>query len=119
MKLALPLPRFLRRKTQFSRAFTRHVVQVDTTMMLIDRMFSFEGRINDISRGGAMFRPKLAYIMYRQDTPVCLQLGSEELFGHILNTSPRGFSIRFDDPLDEEDLVELLEQCGVKTAVAA
>lgn len=119
MKFAIPLPRFMRPKAQFSRTYDRHACQVDTTLMLIDRMYSFEGRIIDISRGGAMFRPKLAYIMHRQDTPVCIPFGSEELFGHILNTSPKGFSIRFDDPLDEEDLLELLEQVGALPKAAA
>lgn len=108
--MRFPLPRFMQRKQRFARAYQRHQCQIDTSLMLIDRMTSFEGRIIDLSQGGAMFRPKLAYIMHRQDTPVCMQLGAEELFGHIISTSPRGFSIRFDDPLDEEDLEELIEQ---------
>lgn len=108
--MAISMPNFLRRKQQFKRAYKRHDCQIDTTLMLIDRMFSFEGRLNDISCGGTMFRPKLAYIMHRVDTPVCIQLGSEELFGKIISTSPRGFSIRFDEPLDEEDIVDFLAQ---------
>lgn len=109
--MGLSLPHFLqRKKKRFMRASKRHDCQIDTSLMLIDRMSSFEGRIMDLSQGGAMFRPKLAYIMQRQDTPVCIQLGAEELFGHIISTSPRGFSIRFDDPLDEEDIEELVAQ---------
>lgn len=111
MAIALRLPSFMQRKKQrFARAFERHKCQIDTSLMLIDRMTSFEGRIIDISRGGAMFRPKLAYIMHRQDTPVCMQLGAEELFGHIISTSPMGFSVRFDDALDEEDILDLIAQ---------
>lgn len=119
MKLAIPMPRFLRRKQKFHRVFTRYDCQLDTSLMMIDRMISFEGRLLDISRGGAMYRPKLAYIMHRADTPVCMQLGSEELFGQIISTSDKGFSIRFDAPLDEEDLIELLEEAGVLPKVAA
>lgn len=104
------LPPFMRRKQRFTRAYQRHECQIDTSLMLIDRMTSFDGRIIDLSRGGAMFRPKLAYIMHRQDTPVCMQLGAEELFGQIISTSSRGFSIRFDDPLDDEDLADLIAQ---------
>lgn len=111
MSMNIPLPKFLKpKKTRLSRVYTRHECQIDTNLMLIDRMTSFEGRIIDISQGGVMFRPKLAYIMHRQDTPVCMQLGSEELFGHIIQTSSRGFSIRFDDPLDEEDVLDFLAQ---------
>ncbi|MET0138027.1 MAG: PilZ domain-containing protein, partial [Sphingobium sp.] len=116
MKLAIPRPRFLRRKEQFKRVYQRYDCALDTSLMMIDRMISFEGRLLDISRGGAMFRPKLAYIMHRAATPVCMPLGPEELFGQIISTSPKGFSIRFDDPLDEEDLIELLEQVGVLPA---
>lgn len=108
--MGFPLPRFLQRKQRFARAYERHQCQIDTSLTLIDRMSSFDGRIIDISQGGAMFRPKLAYIMQRQDTPVCMQLGPEELFGHIISTSPRGFSVRFDEPLDEEDLIDLIAQ---------
>lgn len=108
--MRLTLPRLFRRKERFTRAYQRHMCQIDTHLTLIDRMSSFEGRIIDISQGGAMFRPKLAYIMHRQDTPICMQLGPEELFGHIISTSPKGFSIRFDDPLDEEDLAELVAE---------
>ncbi|HEX7874562.1 MAG TPA: PilZ domain-containing protein [Sphingobium sp.] len=110
MAITIPLPRFLRKKPKFNRLFARHACQIDTDLMLIDRMSSFEGRIIDISQGGAMFRPKLAYIMHRQDTPICMKLGPEELFGHIISTSPKGFSLRFDEPLDEEDLLDLIAQ---------
>ena len=72
-------------------------------------MSQFEGRIIDISLGGALFRPKLAYIMHRANVPICIHLGNEELFGQIVNTSPKGFSIRFDEPLDEDIFEELTE----------
>lgn len=104
MKMWTP---FQRKRTRFDRSFIRYACQIDTTLTMIDRMFSYEGRIIDISRGGALFRPKLAYIMHRSGVPICIHLGSEELFGQIVNTSPKGFSIRFDEALDEEIFEEL------------
>lgn len=121
MKIAMPRL-FRRRAPQYTRAFVRHSCQLDASLMLIDRMSSYEGRIIDISAGGAMFRPKLAYIMYRRDVPVCMTVGSEELFGQIVNTAPAGFSIRFDEPLEEEDILMLLgngDAVGAKAAAAA
>lgn len=100
MKIAMP--RLFKRRQQHSRSFVRFPCQIDSSLTLIDRMVSFEGRIIDISRGGALFRPRLAYIMHRADVPICIHLGAEELFGHIVSTSPKGFSVRFDEPLDEE-----------------
>ena len=108
MKLKLALPKFRRERTRFARNFVRYTCQIDTHLTLIDRMSQFEGRIIDISNGGALFRPKLAYIMHRANVPVCITLGSEELFGQIVNTSPRGFSIRFEQPLDDDIFEELM-----------
>jgi hypothetical protein len=107
MKLKLALPRFRRDRTRFARTFTRYACQIDTHLTLIDRMSQFEGRIIDISNGGALFRPKLAYLMHRANVPICIHLGSEELFGQIVNTSPKGFSIRFEMPLDDDIFEEL------------
>ena len=109
MKLKLALPTFRKNRTRFDRNFIRYACQIDTHLTLIDRMSQFEGRIIDISLGGALFRPKLAYIMHRANVPICIHLGNEELFGQIVNTSPKGFSIRFDEPLDEDIFEELTE----------
>lgn len=108
MKFAMP--RLTRRRPQHSRSFVRYEGQIDTAITLIDRMVSMEGRVLDLSRGGALFRPRLAYIMRRTDEPICIRLGAEELFGHIVSTSPKGFSVRFDDPIDEPEFDELIAQ---------
>lgn len=119
MKIALPLPRFLRRRPRHNRSFVRFACQIDTSLTLIDRMISFDGRIIDFSRGGALFRPRLAYIMHRADVPICIHLGQEELFGQIVSTSPKGFSIRFDEPLDEELFDELTADLRIDPKRAA
>jgi len=119
MMMKIGMPHFLRRRPRFNRSFQRIACQIDTELTLIDRMISFEGRIIDISRGGAMFRPKLAYIMYRADVPVCIHIGNEELFGQIVSTSPVGFSIRFDEPVEEELFESLLVQAGISVKQAA
>lgn len=122
LKLAMPqlrAPGFLQRRKRFNRSFQRFACQLDTSLTMIDRMYSFEGRIIDISRGGALFRPKLAYIMNRSDVPICIHLGSEELFGSIVSTSPKGFSIRFDEPLDEDLFDDLTADLRINPKTAA
>ena len=99
---------FFRKKETYSRISVRHDCQIDATLLMIDRMISFEGRLIDFSAGGAMFRPKLAYLMDRRDVPVCLTAGGVEVFGRIMRTTPAGFGLRFDEPLEEEDVVTLL-----------
>lgn len=108
MKLALP--RLFRRRATYARSSTRYTCQIDGQLMLMDRMITFDGRVLDLSAGGAMFRPKLAYLMQRRDVPVCLMVGDEEVFGQIVATTPAGFSIRFDEQMDEADIVALIDR---------
>jgi PilZ domain len=96
------------RRPAFSRAAVRYSCQLDGSLIMIDRMASFDGRMIDFSAGGAMFRPKLVYLMDRRDVPVCLDVGGVEVFGRIASTNPSGFGIRFDEPLDDDDIARLL-----------
>lgn len=108
MKIAMP--RLLsRRSRRINRSFDRVKCEIDSVMTLIDRLVHFEGRVIDISRGGALFRPKLAFIMRRIDQPVCVTVAGHELFGLIVATSSAGFSIRFDEPIEEADFAEMTQ----------
>lgn len=106
--MALSLRRLFSPKQTFSRAAARYSCKIDGSLMVIDRMANFEGRIIDLSSGGAMFRPRLAYLMDRRDVPICLTVGPVEVFGRIMSTSPKGFGLRFDEPIEEEELQQML-----------
>lgn len=99
---------FFREKQTFSRVSRRHDCQIDATLLMLDRMISYDGRVIDFSAGGAMFRPRLVYLMDRRDVPICLTVGSVEVFGRIMRTTSAGFGLRFDEPLAEEDVVTML-----------
>jgi len=98
--------RILQRKA-FTRAAKRYNCRMDGTMITVDRMTSYEGQLIDISIGGAMFRPRRAYLMDQRGKAVCLMLDEYEVFGHIASTMPMGYGIRFDEPL-EDVVVETL-----------
>lgn len=104
-----PFRIFRPRRPAFSRSATRYSCQLDGSLIMIDRMATFEGRITDFSSGGAMFRPRLAYLMDRRDVPICLDVANVEVFGRIMSTNPAGFGIRFDEELDEEDVARMLQ----------
>lgn len=106
MKLALP--KMFQRRPHYERKSARRACQIDAQLTLIDRGTSFDGRIVDLSNGGAMFRPPLAHIMHRKDVAVCLIVGDEPVMGQIVSTTPAGFGVRFDYTLDDEDLEGLL-----------
>ncbi len=103
-----PLTRFRKPKRDFTRVAQRFGCQIDGSLVMIDRMLGYQGRVVNFSAGGAMFRPKLAYLMDRRDIPVALTVGGAEMFGRIMRTTPEGFGIRFDEPLEEEQLLALL-----------
>jgi hypothetical protein len=99
---------FRRQPKGFTRAAARYSCQINGSMMMIDRMIAMEGRITDFSVGGALFRPRLAYLLARRDVPICLTMGEVEIFGRIVGTSPAGYGLRFDDNLTDDEVQALL-----------
>ncbi|HEY6868406.1 MAG TPA: PilZ domain-containing protein [Novosphingobium sp.] len=100
----------IRRKQAFARSATRHFCSIDCELVLTDSMVTYDGRLIDISTGGAMFRPRLAYLMSLRDVPVVLRIGKAAIQGEIVGTSAAGFGIKFDDLFDEEALLDLLAE---------
>lgn len=111
--------RLFRRKQAFSRSATRHACQIDCELLLTDSMVSYDGRLIDISTGGAMFRPRLAYLMSRHDVPVALRVGSVSIPGEIVATNQAGFGIRFDALVDDATLQLVLHQSRPAEGMAA
>lgn len=116
--MTISLRRLFGPKKTFSRAAARYECTLDGTLIVIDRMVTFEGRVTDISSGGAMFRPRLAYLMDRRDVPICLTIGNLEVFGRIVSTSPKGFGLRFDEPIDDADLARVVGMTAEEPALA-
>ncbi len=106
------------RKPAYSRADVRHACQIDGEIVLTEKMVSYEGRLGNLSRGGAMFRPRLAYLMNRRGVAVLIQVAGVAISGEIVTTTPEGFGIRFNEPLDDAVLAHLLS-CDRSVAVAA
>ena len=117
--MILKLPRLFCRKQVFSRTAVRYDCAIDCDIVLTDSMVGYEGRLINISAGGAMFRPRLVYLMERRDVPVSLRLGGESIAGQIVTTNAAGFGIRFDRPVDEGALREFLVSHGGAFAQAA
>lgn len=100
--------RLFKRKKAFSRSAVRHACQIDGELLLTDSMVSYDGRLIDISTGGAMFRPRRVYLMSRRNEPVELRLGAFTVAGEIVTTIGAGFGIRFDQEIEEQTLLALL-----------
>lgn len=106
------------RRPVFSRADVRHDCQIDGEIVLTEKMVSYEGRLVNFSRGGAMFRPRLAYLMNRRGAAVQVQAAGVVLVGEIMATTPSGFGVRFENPLSDAELAHLLAHSTPATAAA-
>jgi len=106
--MGISLTSLFARKPKYQRAEQRHACQVAGTLVMVDRLVSFEGRVIDLSSAGAMFRPRLVYLVDRRDVPVKLTVGDISIAGRIVNTQPRGFGVRFDAPLNATQMNDLL-----------
>jgi len=92
--------KMFRRKQYFARSAERHACKVNAELVLTDSLVTYDGRLINISAGGAMFRPRLSYLMYRRDIEVELRVAGLVLQGTIVATTPAGFGIRFSNTVD-------------------
>ena len=106
------------RKKVFTRADARHDCSIEGEILLTEKMMSYEGRLINFSRGGAMFRPRFAYLMNRRGDAVQVQTAGVTLVGEIVATTPLGFGVRFETPLSEVQLAQLLAHSTAATAAA-
>jgi len=106
--MTIRLPRFLCRTPAFSRNAVRHATLIDCELLLTDSGVAYIGRLLDTSSGGAMFRPRLAYLLNRRGTPATLLIGSLAIEAHIATTTPAGFGLRFDAALGDAVLHRLV-----------
>lgn len=98
---------FARRNATFHRAAERFDCRIEARLQLCDSGVVYEGRLDNMSLGGAMFRPRLAYLLERHGS-VLLYLGNGEIEAEIVATTPRGYGLRFTAPIDEARLHKIL-----------
>lgn len=101
--------KIFRRKQYFARTAERHACKVNAELVLTDSLVAYDGRLINISAGGAMFRPRLAYLMHRRDVEVELRVADHTLQGIIVATTPAGFGIRFTNVVDGAAMRTILD----------
>lgn len=105
-----------KRKRFFARTAERHACQINAELVLTDSMVVYDGRLVNISAGGAMFRPRLAYLMHRRDVEIELRVAGLAIAGTIVATTPAGFGIRFASLLDQRCMTAILAEAEVPIA---
>ena len=117
--MTMSIFRLFRRKPVFARSAVRHACRIEAALTLTDSGVVFDGRVINLSLGGAMFRPPLAHLMQRSVTPVSLAIGDLTIAGELEATTPQGFGIRFEHTISEAQVQTLLDEAEMGLRQAA
>ncbi len=111
---------FQRSKRQrMARAAVRHSCLIEAQLVLIERETRFEGRMTNLSTSGALFRPRLSYLLHRKNVAVSLIVGDKHIAAEILATVPYGYGIAFLEPISQAELEALLKHSQPRQREAA
>ena len=105
---------FRRKSKGFVRAHQRYECCIIGEIRFIDRGYSLDGAIRELSIGGALFRSPSNYILHRERERVVVQFDKYDRSGMIMNTRPEGYGIRFDEAIDGEILDRISGEFGLQ-----
>lgn len=113
MKFSNLIPSKFRSKShrdaqKFTRKYERYECSFVSKMVLLDTSAKLEGIVNEISRGGAIFRPAQSYILKRQGETIGLELNGISVSGTIITTRDFGYAIKFFKDLTEQEMQQAL-----------
>lgn len=101
-------------KRGFTRAHQRYECCILGEIGFVDRGFSLQGALREISVGGCLFRPSSVYILERRNERVVMSFERVERLGTIMNTRPQGYGIKFDEPMDLAELDAMSVEFGIE-----
>jgi len=91
------------------RNYKRYSCALNAYLTLKGQQYEVKGVILDISRKGALFRPRSRFMMKLQKVPVELHIGKFEMHGEVVNTIARGYGLEFQELIDEALVAELCQ----------
>ncbi|WP_181699674.1 PilZ domain-containing protein [Chthonobacter albigriseus] len=91
----------------FSRRHERYTCSIIAKLNFIERGFSIDGELNEISLGGGRFRPASTHILMRSEDSVVLVVEAFAIEAYIVNTTPLGYGLKFREPIAETQLTEI------------
>jgi hypothetical protein len=100
--------------TSITRAHQRYESCIIAELAFIDRGFSLDGALREISIGGGLFRPSSTYILERRQERIVLNFERVQRSGTIMNTRPGGYGIKFDEFMDAAELEAIGGEYGLQ-----
>lgn len=107
------------KRERIARAAVRHPCRIDAQLVLIERETHYEGRITNLSLSGALFRPRLSYLLQRKNVAASLIVGDIRVAAKIQATVPYGYGIAFLEPISQAELEALLQHSHTSERTAA
>lgn len=92
-------------KPRRERVSERYPCRVPGVMMIALRDVEIPGVMLDVGAFGCRFRPALSYLVVRNGENIVLEIAGRSLTGQIVQTSPLGYGVRFDDEHDISDFI--------------
>lgn len=114
MQLSNLIPSKLRKKpsledNKLNRKYERYECSFVSKLVFLDTSAKLEGIVNEISLGGAIFRPAQSYILERHGETIGLELNGISVSGTIITTRSFGYAIKFFKNLTEQEMQYALD----------
>ena len=84
------------------RRHKRHDILLQAELLLTERALCLEGMIREISQSGMRYREATYHILDRRGASVAVRLLGRDIKGTIVNVSPHGYGVVFDEILTEQ-----------------
>lgn len=102
----------LGKKQTFSRRHRRYPCCVIAVMDIVDRAYSLDGTVLEMSQGGLMFRAASNYVLDRTGEKVMVHIDGLDLAAQIMASRPEGYGLRLLEDLDLTTVSSLVEEFG-------
>lgn len=99
-------------KRSFARRHRRYPCCVIATMDVIERGYTLDGTVLEMSQGGLMFRVASNYVMDRTGDNVIVHIDGLDLRCKIMASRPEGYGLRLLDDLDLTTVSSLVNEFG-------
>ncbi|MBV6658806.1 MAG: PilZ domain-containing protein [Devosiaceae bacterium] len=106
------IPRFGEKKS-FSRRHRRYPCCVIASMDIVERAYSLDGTVLEMSQGGLMFRAASNYVLDRTGEKVVVHIDGLDLPAQVMASRPEGYGLRLLEDLDLTTVSSLVEEFGM------
>ncbi|CAO4163440.1 hypothetical protein [Methylorubrum populi] len=99
---------FRRLSGRSRRVHERYPCLIPGKILFLERGFSIDGVVNEVSAGGLRVRPALTYLLWREIEDVFVEFGPFSLETVLVNTTRYGYGLRLKSVLPRDHLEEIL-----------